>query len=150
MLTPAKKRTISRPAWLIGLAAAWLAVPAAMALPTMPTSTPSYEKFIGQINTFASWMYGILMALSVVFILYAAFLYLISQGSDERISTAKKVLIYAIVALVVAVLAGSVHLLVENFISGANCAVGRESCGTVCCRVDERCEDPDTGSCVEE
>jgi len=139
-----KKQSVKTRLWLMGL------VPTAMALPTMPPPVENYCAFICKIFRFSQWMYGILMALSVVFILYAAFLYLISQGSDERISTAKKVLIYAIVALVVAVLAGSVHLLVENFISGANCAVGRESCGTVCCRVDERCEDPDTGSCVEE
>jgi hypothetical protein len=64
----------------------------------------------------------------VVFILYAAFLYLISQGSDERISTAKKVLIYAIVALVVAVLAASVPRLVLKWGGGQNAATGGTAC----------------------
>jgi len=84
-------------------------------VPEPPSDLTNYCQFICKVRLFSRWMYGILMALSVVFILYAAFLYLISQGSDERISTAKKVLIYAIVALVVGVLAGSIPALVESW-----------------------------------
>ena len=49
-------------------------------------------------------MFGILMALGIVFVLYAAFLYLIAQGNDEKLKGAKNVLIYSVVALVVGVL----------------------------------------------
>ncbi len=80
-------------------------------------SITSYCELICKITLVAQWMYGILMILGVIFVLYAAFLYLISQGSDERIGTAKKVLIYAIVALVIAVLAWGVSGLVEGWMT---------------------------------
>ena len=63
------------------------------------------------------WMFAILMALGIVFVLYAAFLYLVAQGDDTKITTAKKVLIYSIVALVVGVLAGGVSVVVQDFLT---------------------------------
>ena len=62
-------------------------------------------------------MFGILMALGIVFVLYAAFLYLMAQGNEERINTAKTVLIYSIVALIVGVLAGGVSVLIQDFVA---------------------------------
>jgi hypothetical protein len=59
-------------------------------------------------------MYGILMALGTVFILLSAFFFLTSGGNADRVGTARRTLIYAIVALVIAVLAGSAKFLVAN------------------------------------
>jgi len=106
-------------------------VPVANAQPIPPDDViPDYCALICKITMVARWMYGILMILGVVFVLYAAFLYLISQGSDERIGNAKKVLIYAIVALVIAVLAWGVSGLVENWMAGGSVGTGcdLESC----------------------
>ena len=119
MISVANGRAIRVQSWLIGLVSVGLSAPIAIAAPPkLPSGPTNYDDFIAKIGVFAGWMYGILMALGVVFLLYAAFLYLISQGSDERISTAKKVLIYAIVALVVGVLAGSISKLVQTWIAG--------------------------------
>jgi len=71
---------------------------------------------IGVINTVAGWMYGILMALGTVFILLSAFFFLTSGGNADRVGTARRTLIYAIVALVIAVLAGSAKFLVGNLL----------------------------------
>lgn len=96
--------------------------------PSVPTvGELSYCDLMEKIMNIAGWMYGLLMVLGVVFVLYAAFLYLISQGSDERISSAKKVLIYAIVALVIAVLAGGVSSLIEDW-GGVDTGGGLENC----------------------
>lgn len=86
-------------------------------LPDLPSEAPDdFGGLIDVIVTIAQWMFGILMALSIVFILYAAFLYVISQGNEERIKTAKTVLIYAVVGLVVAVLAGGISVVIQDFI----------------------------------
>ena len=60
------------------------------------------------------------MALSIVFILYAAFLYIISQGNEDRIKMAKTILIYAVIGLVVAVLAGGINVIVQDFVGDLN------------------------------
>src|SRR3989344_1864640 len=83
-------------------------------LPVNPIT--DFSGLIGVIDKIAQWMFGILMALSTVFILYAAFLYIISQGSEDRIKTAKTILIYAVVGLIVAVLAGGINIVIQDFI----------------------------------
>ena len=86
-------------------------------LPELPDNAPTnFEGLIKVIVTVAQWMFGILMALSIVFILYAAFLYVISQGNEERIKMAKTILIYAVVGLIVAVLAGGINVVIQDFI----------------------------------
>ena len=85
--------------------------------PELPSNAPTdFKSLIDVIVMIAQWMFGILMALSIVFILYAAFLYVISQGNEERIKTAKTILIYAVVGLVVAVLAGGINVVIQDFI----------------------------------
>ena len=72
------------------------------------------------INKASQWMFGILMALSVVMILYSAFLYMFSGGSDDKIKKAKDTLTYAIIAVAIAVLAGGVGYLIRNFFNSAS------------------------------
>lgn len=98
----------------------------------------NFEGVRAVLITIAQWMFGILMALGIVMILYSAFLYLFSGGDDTRISTARKTLTYAVVALVIAVLAGGVGVLVQNLIgstvASVDCEVSEWSewgqCGT--------------------
>jgi len=88
-------------------------------LPDLPSDAPTdFGGLIDVIVTIARWMFGILMALGIVFVLYAAFLYLIAQGNEDRISSAKRVLIYSVVALVIGVLAGGVSVVVQDFVGG--------------------------------
>ncbi|KKU14852.1 hypothetical protein A3A20_02965 [Candidatus Wolfebacteria bacterium RIFCSPLOWO2_01_FULL_45_19] len=68
------------------------------------------------LNTFVAWMFAILMVLAVIFILYAAFLYLTAGGDAEKVSTANKQLIYAAVAIGVALISQGVRILVEQFL----------------------------------
>lgn len=55
--------------------------------------------------------------LAVLFILYAAFLYLTAAGSDEAIGKAKKVLIYAVVAIIIAFLAVGFETIIGTFLT---------------------------------
>lgn len=86
---------------------------------SLPQPATTFSGLIGTINLIARWMFAILMALGVVFILWAGFQYLISQGDETKIKKAKDFLIYAIVAMVVGVLAGSMSVLVQQFAAGA-------------------------------
>lgn len=86
-------------------------------LPELPEGPQDFGEVIELIVKIGQWMFGLLMALSIVFILYAAFLYIIAQGNDVRIQAAKKILIYAIVGLVVAVIAGGASSVVQSFLT---------------------------------
>ena len=84
--------------------------------PPTPITEPS--DIIDLIETVAGWLFGIILALYVIFLLIAAFLYLTAMGDQTKTSKAKTVLTYAIWALVIAVLAGGVSVFVKNFLTG--------------------------------
>ena len=53
----------------------------------------------------ANAMFWVLVVTSTIMVLYAAWLYVISRGEDERVSTARRTITYAGIAIVVALLA---------------------------------------------
>ncbi|MDO8470165.1 MAG: hypothetical protein Q7S84_04110 [bacterium] len=65
------------------------------------------------------WMLGILLVLAVIFILAAAFLYLTSGGDEAKVGKAKSYIIYAIVAVVVGILAKTIITLVQSLVNTA-------------------------------
>ena len=66
-----------------------------------------------------NWLFGILLALAVIFILVAAFNFLFSGGEEEKIKKAKSYLTYAVIAVAVAVLSKGIVYLVEVFFGAA-------------------------------
>lgn len=70
------------------------------------------------IRIITNWMFTILLVLAVVFILLAAYKYLMSGGGEE-VGAAHKMLLYAVVAIAVAFLAkGIVFVVAELVTSG--------------------------------
>jgi hypothetical protein len=59
----------------------------------------------------------ILMLLAVLFIIWAAFKYLTAGGDPENVETAQRMLLYAVIAIVIGLLAKSVPLIVGNFVN---------------------------------
>jgi len=96
------------------LTAPALALVATLAAPlAAAAAVDTPDKVITIINKFGGWLYGALLALAVVFIIYAAFLFLTSGGDAEKVGKAKKQLIYAVVAVATAILATGVIKLVQ-------------------------------------
>ncbi|MBI5306397.1 hypothetical protein HZB04_02345 [Candidatus Wolfebacteria bacterium] len=71
------------------------------------------------LENFLKWVFGIFLALSTVFIIWAGYYYLIGGEDPENINIAKKRLIWATVAIIVAISAESFVLLIKSFIGGA-------------------------------
>jgi len=65
--------------------------------------------------------------LCVAVFIYGGFLYLTAQGESERIETAKKVLIYAVIGVVVSVLGLVVVYTVDRLLRGENPSTGAPS-----------------------
>jgi hypothetical protein len=61
-----------------------------------------------------NWVGGIVMTIALIMLLWAAILYLTAGGAEDRVKRAKNYLIYAIIGIVVAILAFSVQPLLET------------------------------------
>jgi hypothetical protein len=68
------------------------------------------------IGKVAAALYNVVLALAVIFLLWAAFLYL--SGDPKKIAKAHKQVIYAIVSIVIAILAFSATKIISSFLGG--------------------------------
>ncbi len=66
----------------------------------------------------AGYMFDILIALSSIMVIYAAFMYITAGESSEKVSKAHKILAYAVVAIIVALLAKNLPVIVSNLVGG--------------------------------
>ncbi len=86
-----------------------------------PAATDSTITSANQVLVVLVQILGYVQALfwiaAVFFGLYAAFLYLTAQGNGEKISKANQMLIYVVVAVVVAVVAYSIPTFVQTTIT---------------------------------
>lgn len=57
------------------------------------------------IDNIIGWVSGILIAVSVLFVIFAAYLYLTSAGDAEKVKSASSYILYAVIAVVVALAA---------------------------------------------
>jgi len=81
---------------------------------TILIDTP--QKVENLLNSVADWLFTIFMIVAVIAIIYSAFLYLTAAGDETKVTKARKALTYAIIAIVIALLAGSIPILLENIL----------------------------------
>lgn len=82
---------------------------------TAPTVFRDLDDVFLKICDLADWAFTFLIIISIVFVLFAAYKYLGSAGDPERVKGAKHTLIYAAVAVAVAIVAKGVPLLLFDF-----------------------------------
>lgn len=118
--------------------AKWGAVAAALAVPTMalaiapaPLSIPNRLTNINQITNgsglvcqIINWIFWALIVMTIIFVLVAAFKYLTAAGDSEKVKSAGATLLYAVVAVVVALIAKGLPLIISSFIGGGLTGVG--------------------------
>jgi len=88
----------------------------AFAITAVPTNVTSITAVIKIINTIANYVFAILLALAVVMLLLAAFNWLTSGGSEEKVGSARKMLIWALVGIAVALAAKGLVKIIEALI----------------------------------
>ncbi len=84
-----------------------------------PPALPTFETIpgiIGWLNIILDWGFRFFAVLAVGMLLYAAFLFLFSQGNDDKIKTARQMLIYSFIAIILATLARTIPALLEHTI----------------------------------
>jgi hypothetical protein len=87
---------------------------------TSPPKTPdTVSGWLGILQKIATWFYSIILAISVFMILMAGFNYLTAGGDQAKVKKASQMLIYAIVGIVVAIIAFSISKVVTSVVSGS-------------------------------
>lgn len=94
-------------------------VPGTGTVPGEPVAgTPTQGvSFVYQVlNAVIIILFYVLMFVAVIYILLAAFNYLTAAGDVEKVEKAQKMLLYAVIAIVIGVLARSVPFIVKFFV----------------------------------
>ena len=87
-----------------------------------PVETTPIITDIGQVQTAAEkivvWLYGMFWIVAVGFIIWAAFLFMGANGEAEKITKAKTILVYTLIAAAVVLLANGIRDIVTNLLGG--------------------------------
>jgi ABC-type uncharacterized transport system permease subunit len=84
----------------------------------------SLQSVLQLLCTVFAWAFYFLIVLAVIFVIFAAFKYLTAAGDPEKVKAAGATLLYAAIAIGVALLAKAVPLVVGSFLG----ASGVSSC----------------------
>ncbi len=75
-----------------------------------PAQNLTFSTLSGVLCTAVAWIFTLLVILTVIFVLFAAYNYLTSGGEEEKIKEANHQLLYAAIALIVAILSKAVPM----------------------------------------
>ncbi len=107
----------------LGPFASGLSVAALPLLASAQTLPPAPFTTLGTFKTFictvvVGWLFTFLIVLTVVFVLIAAYRYLTASGDPEKVKGAGSMLIYAAIAIVVALFARGLPLIIGSLFTG--------------------------------
>jgi hypothetical protein len=97
-----------------------LIAPVIIGAQTLPTEAPPIQDLAGVeslLQKVLGWLNTFFYIAASIFVLIAAFQYLTAQGNEDKIKTAKNMLIYAVIAIAVALFAGGLDILIRNVIT---------------------------------
>ncbi len=89
-----------------------------------PSTVDSTTKVFQAIQNITNWMFSGFLVIAVIMVLVAAFTILTAQGNTEKFTTAKKMITYAVIAVVIAILAKSIIMVAASLV-GANVDLDR-------------------------
>tara|TARA_B100000315_G_scaffold255786_1_gene300055 strand:- start:27 stop:467 length:441 start_codon:yes stop_codon:yes gene_type:complete len=73
---------------------------------------------MGALNRITNWAFTILIAVAAMFIIFAAFNFVTASGEAEKVKAAREYVLYALVGVVVALLARGLVQLIETIVTG--------------------------------
>ena len=98
-------------------------------IPAPPVSAPvsginSSGAVQSSVCTVINWIFYVVIVVAVIMVLVAAFKYLTAAGDPDKVKSASHTLLYAAVAILVAILAKAFPSLVGSFIGSGNQGFG--------------------------
>ena len=76
----------------------------------------TFQTVIAILNTGITWVFTVFLIIAVIMILVAAFRYLFSGGDPGKVAAATKAVIFAAVAIAVALLSISIRFIVQQIV----------------------------------
>jgi len=111
----------------IGLLALPTLVFAGPLTPPYPITTPEQLRD-SLLCKFLAWFYTFAIIIGIIFVILTAYKYITAGGEAEKVKSAHKTLIYAIIGFAVAILARGVPLIVANLIGGVAAGTTDQAC----------------------
>lgn len=75
------------------------------------------NQIVNILNYGVKWLYTGFFIITVVYILLAAYKFLTGGDNPKNVEDAKKMLTYAVIAIIIALLATGISVLIENFLT---------------------------------
>ena len=94
------------------------ALPLVVGALTAPPTSPIQNKdqVIEVLDNIQIWFARVFWVVAIAAVIYAAFLYLTAGGNAEQVKTANRQMLYAVIAMVVAILAYGIPALLKQFL----------------------------------
>ncbi len=73
----------------------------------------------GLLCTIINWLFYLMIILAIIFVFVAAFKYLTAGGDPEKVSKAGSTLLYAVIAVVIALVAKGIPLIISSFLGSS-------------------------------
>ncbi|MDO8557153.1 MAG: pilin [Candidatus Jorgensenbacteria bacterium] len=104
----------------------------ALSAPTFALAQVSHavdtpQGVVNLIVSITNWAYYLLLILAVLFIVYAAYMFLFSQGDTEKLEKAKKQIVYAVIAVAIAILAKGIIAFTQNILGAGTADTSQPS-----------------------
>lgn len=95
--------------------------PSILAASGDPSESPvrSINDVLQILNNIVGWVYRIFFVVAALFIIFAAYSYLTAQGNPETIQKVNKQILYAVIAIIVALLSLSFDVIIANFLKNS-------------------------------
>lgn len=81
--------------------------------PPLEPPVQNLQDIVDIMDKVGEWIFAIVLALAIIFILVSAFQFLTASGNPEKITSARQILVYALVAVAIAVVAWGLPTLLQ-------------------------------------
>jgi hypothetical protein len=88
----------------------------ALGVEQLPQGPTTIDQFIALLNTGANWLFSILLAVAVIFIVLAAVQFVTGGGDPGAVEQARQKVVYAAIGVVVAVAAKGIVYVAKTFV----------------------------------
>lgn len=82
----------------------------------IPSGITTRTQAYASLDRVAKFLFNIFLGLALIFLIIAALFYITAGGNQTQLDKAKNILIYSIVAIVLALLAGGMRTFIQNLI----------------------------------
>lgn len=103
---------------LTSILASLLVVPILVSAATVPPQTTLPDKSVDVIlESVANWLFSILLIISAIIIVIAGIMFVSSGGDPEKVSSARNLILYAVIGIIVAALAKGLVAIVKSMVA---------------------------------